>query len=246
MGTLRKRMRTLCCLLALPLLMLPLLRTERAVTAAAMQGAEEEKLLALTFDDGPWSGTTEQLLDGLSERGARVTFFLIGEQIAGREDTVRRMAAEGHQVGSHTFTHMDLSRGDSAERQRELARTDAALREVLGDGCYWLRPPWGFLAPETASAVEVPMAYWSLDTEDWRRLDADAVAQDIIDNARDGDIVLLHDPYTTSVEAALRAIDVLKAKGWRFVTLEELFRAKGVEPELGTLYARPDEVRAVQ
>ena len=108
-----------------------------------------------------------------------------------------------------------------------------------------LRPPWGFLAPQTAAAVEVPMVYWSLDTEDWRRLDADAVAQDIIDHARDGDIILLHDPYTTSVEAALRAIDALTPQGYRFVTLEELFRQKGVEPEPGKLYIRPDELKRI-
>ena len=102
-----------------------------------------------------------------------------------------------------------------------------------------------FLAPQTAAAVEVPMVYWSLDTEDWRRLDADAVAQDIIDHARDGDIILLHDPYTTSVEAALRAIDALTPQGYRFVTLEELFRQKGVEPEPGKLYIRPDELKRI-
>ena len=207
--------------------------------------AGHKAAVALTFDDGPWPETTEQLLDGLAERGAKATFFLIGEQIAGHEDTVRRMADEGHQVGSHTFTHMDLSRGDPAERLREIAATDETLRALLGDGVYWLRPPWGFLAPQTAAAVEVPMVYWSLDTEDWRRLDADAVAQDIIDHARDGDIILLHDPYTTSVEAALRAIDALTPQGYRFVTLEELFRQKGVEPEPGKLYIRPDELKRI-
>ena len=140
---------------------------------------------------------------------------------------------------------MDLSRGDPAERLREIAATDETLRALLGDGVYWLRPPWGFLAPQTAAAVEVPMVYWSLDTEDWRRLDADAVAQDIIDHARDGDIILLHDPYATSVEAALRAIDALTPQGYRFVTLEELFRQKGVEPEPGKLYIRPDELKRI-
>ena len=131
------------------------------------------------------------------------------------------------------------------ERLREIAATDETLRALLGDGVYWLRPPWGFLAPQTAAAVEVPMVYWSLDTEDWRRLDADAVAQDIIDHARDGDIILLHDPYATSVEAALRAIDALTPQGYRFVTLEELFRQKGVEPEPGKLYIRPDELKRI-
>ena len=201
----RKKRRALLCMLAVPLLALAPRSEESLPASAAEPAAVPEKYVALTFDDGPWPETTEQLLDGLAERGAKATFFLIGEQIAGHEDTVRRMADEGHQVGSHTFTHMDLSRGDPAERLREIAATDETLRALLGDGVYWLRPPWGFLAPQTAAAVEVPMVYWSLDTEDWRRLDADAVAQDIIDHARDGDIILLHDPYTTSVEAALRA-----------------------------------------
>ena len=229
----RKKRRALLCMLAVPLLALAPRSGESLPASAAEPAAVPEKYVALTFDDGPWPETTEQLLDGLAERGAKATFFLIGEQIAGHEDTVRRMADEGHQVGSHTFTHMDLSRGDPAERLREIAATDETLRALLGDGVYWLRPPWGFLAPQTAAAVEVPMVYWSLDTEDWRRLDADAVAHDIIDHARDGDIILLHDPYATSVEAALRAIDALTPQGYRFVTLEELFRQKGVEPEPG-------------
>ena len=239
-----KKRRALLCMLAVPLLALAP-RREQSAAVLAMEAEEPVKYVALTFDDGPWAETTEQLLDGLAERGAKATFFLIGEQIAEHEDTVRRMAAEGHQVGSHTFTHRDLSRGDPAERLREIEQTDTLLRDLLGEGSYWLRPPWGFLAAETAAAVGVPMVYWSLDTEDWRRPDADAVARDIIDHARDGDIILLHDPYPTSVEAALRAVDALSVQGYRFVTLEELFRQKGIEPEPGKLYIRPGEVRKI-
>ena len=241
-----KKRRALLCMLTVPLLALAPRSEESLPVSAAEPMAVQEKYVALTFDDGPWPETTERLLDGLAERDAKVTFFLIGEQIAGYEDIVRRMADEGHQVGNHTYTHMDLSRGDPSERLREIAETDETLRALLGDGTYWLRPPWGFLAPRTAAAVGTPMVYWSLDTEDWRRLDADAVALDIIEHARDGDIILLHDPYPTSVEAALRAIDALTPQGYRFVTLEELFRQKGVEPELGKLYARPDELRKIE
>ena len=238
-----KKRRAILCMLAVPLLAL-LPRQEENVPASA--AGQPEKYVALTFDDGPWPETTEQLLDGLAARDAKATFFLIGEQIAGHENTVRRMAEEGHQIGNHTFTHMDLSRGDRDERLREIADTDAALRAILGDGVYWLRPPWGFLAPETAKAVPVPMVYWSFDTEDWRKLDVDTVAEDIIEHACDGDVILLHDPYATSVEAALRAIDVLAAQGYRFVTLEELFRQKGVEPTPGALYIRPTETKAIK
>ena len=245
-----RSVRALACLLALPLLALLLVPRQEtagaAQTGAMSAGQDREKYIALTFDDGPWPVTTELLLDGLAERDAKATFFLIGEQIGAMEDTVRRMQAEGHQVGNHTYTHMDLSRGDSAERLREIEKTDETLRALLGEGSYWLRPPWGFLAADTAQEVRVPMVYWSLDTEDWRRLDTDAVAQHIINDVRSGDIVLLHDPYSTSVEAALRAIDALAAQGYRFITLEELFAMEGVTPRMGTLYVRPDEEKPLQ
>ena len=129
----RKKRRALLCMLAVPLLALAPRSEESLPASAAEPAAMPEKYVALTFDDGPWPETTEQLLDGLAERGAKATFFLIGEQIAGHEDTVRRMADEGHQVGSHTFTHMDLSRGDPAERLREIAATDETLRALLGE-----------------------------------------------------------------------------------------------------------------
>ena len=238
-----RRYRSVLFLLAVPLLALLACRQEKAaVTTISAQ--PPEKYVALTFDDGPWPGTTECLLDGLAERDVKATFFLIGEQIGAMEDTVRRMAEEGHQIGNHTYTHMDLSRGDAAERLHEVEETDALLTELLGEGTYWLRPPWGFMAEETAREISVPMVYWSLDTEDWRRLDADEVEREILDNVRDGDIILMHDPYATSVEAALRAIDELRGQGYRFVTLEELFARKGVEPRPGTLYIRPDEVKS--
>ena len=118
----RKKRRALLCMLAVPLLALAPRSEESLPASAAEPAAMPEKYVALTFDDGPWPEITEQLLDGLAERGAKATFFLIGEQIAGHEDTVRRMADEGHQVGSHTFTHMDLSRGDPAERLRVKAK----------------------------------------------------------------------------------------------------------------------------
>ena len=207
-----------------------------AVTASAAP----RRCIALTFDDGPSPLTTPALLDGLKERGAHATFFLIGEQIAGNEDIVRRMKDEGHQVGNHSFTHVQLSAADDAALA-EIQKTDEALRAVLGDGTYWLRPPWGFSSDALKAAVTVPMVYWSLDTMDWSVRSRDLVAYEIVNDARDGDIVLLHDLYPTSVDAALQAIDVLSAQGYEFVTLEELFACRSAAAEAGHLYLRPGE-----
>lgn len=229
------------CLFLLPVLAL-LGADELAVPALEPQPTA---YIALTFDDSPNGKTTERLLDGLRERGAHATFFVIGEQLEGQEALLRRMADEGHQIGNHTYTHRRLD-NTGAVGLHELERTEAALHDTLGGSGYWVRPPWGFASAETLRETSVPLIYWTLDTEDWKLLDADRIARNIIEHAGDGDIVLLHDSYETSVDAALRAIDELSARGCVFVTVEELFARMGVSPETGCLYCRPDRLRSVQ
>ena len=230
------------CLLLLPLLaLLP----ARNVAVAPVLAPQPAGYIALTFDDSPNGAQTERLLDGLKERGAHATFFIIGEQIGGQESLLRRMAAEGHQIGNHTYTHRRLDNSGAVGAQ-ELARTEATLREVLGGKDYWIRPPWGFASGETLRETDVPLIYWSLDTEDWSVLNADRITRCIVDNVCDGDIVLLHDCYETSIDAALRAIDALSDRGYAFVTVEKLFEQMGVKPETGCLYCRPDALRDVK
>ena len=226
------------------LLLLPLLALAQEARPASLPAAEAG-CIALTFDDSPNGENTERLLDGLAARGAHATFFVIGEQIEGQEPLLRRMAAEGHQVGNHTFTHRRLDTSGAVGRQ-ELARTEEALRAVLGGGGYWIRPPWGFASAETLREADAPLIYWTLDTEDWRVRNAREVARRIVSDARDGDIVLLHDSYGTSVDGALAAVDALSARGWEFVTVEELFARMDVAPETGCLYCRPDQLREVK
>ena len=204
-------------------------------------GAEipaEASYVALTFDDGPHPGTTDRLLDGLGERGARATFFLVGEEIAGREDLVRRMAAEGHQVGNHTWSHVRLSGRTAEETLEEVERTEAALEEILGPGSYWLRPPYGLVDQQAEAAVDVPMVKWSVDPRDWESRNTGQVVRAILSAVEPNSIILLHDLYPTSVEAALQVVDALQAEGYVFVTVEELLERNGVTPEPGVLYCR--------
>ena len=198
-----------------------------------------DRYAALTFDDGPSPTCTPILLDGLRERGVHATFFLIGSKIDGQEELVRRMQAEGHQVGTHTWSHIRLQKTDTASALRDLARCDAALQQLLGERTYWVRPPYGLISQAELSAIHAPLLHWSVDTRDWDLRDADKVLDIILREADDGDVILLHDCYAASVEAALRAIDRLQAWGVRFVTVEELFRIKGVDVQDGVLYKCP-------
>lgn len=205
----------------------------------------EPKYVALTFDDGPRADTTGRLLDGLLERGAAATFFVIGEQVPCNEDLLQRMKAEGHQIGNHTYSHVRLLKADKDTVVEEVHKAETLLKEAVGEGDFWLRPPYGLIGSERAKLIKTPMIYWSVDPQDWKLLDKDKVVAAVMDAVQPGDIILLHDFYSTSVDAALEIIDRLQKEGYDFVTVEELFRIQGVEPQPGTLYARPDRARQV-
>jgi len=197
---------------------------------------EGEKYVALTFDDGPRKGTTDRLLDGLRERGVKATFFLIGQQIEANSELVARMAEEGHQIGNHTWSHQRLDGAAPDEAAQEVERTEAALEALLGGGEYWLRPPYGQVAAGREASFGVPMVKWSVDPRDWESRNADKVTRAILEDVEPNSIILLHDIYPTSVDAALRVVDRLQGEGYWFVTVEELLRLNGVTPEAGAMY----------
>ena len=197
---------------------------------------EEPPLVALTFDDGPRTSTTSRLLDGLALREIQATFFLVGDRIQGQEALVRRMAEDGHQIGVHSYDHScisDLSRGDF---DLQVGRTRGVLSAVLGSGDFWLRPPYGAVDAADEALIGVPMIKWSIDPRDWEKLDAAQVTEAVLEHAAPDQIILLHDIYPTSVDAALAIVDALQAEGYCFVTVEELLEASGIRPEAGVLY----------
>ena len=218
------------------LLLLLLPACTRADAPAASASADPPKYVALTFDDGPSPRCTPQLLDGLRDLGAKATFFVVGCQAVKDPDIVRRIADEGHQVGNHSYDHAALDQLTSAQALADLEKNDALLRELLGDGDYWVRPPYGLLTDDEAARLTVPLVNWSVDTEDWRTKNCDKILDVIYRCTGDGDIVLLHDRYLNTVEATLKAIAHLQQQGYVFVTVSELLSLKNVTPEPGVTY----------
>lgn len=194
------------------------------------------KLIAITFDDGPRRSTTTALLDGLAQRGVPATFFLIGEQVPGSEDLLRRMDAEGHQLGIHSYTHAKLTDLNNADFSAEVDRTRLVLKNVVGHNDFLLRPPYGATDPGVTQRAGAPIILWSIDPQDWGDKNADREVTQVVAEARDGDIILFHDIYPESVEAALRVIDALHEKGFYFLTVSDLFAAKGIHLEDGAIY----------
>ena len=195
-------------------------------------------LVALTFDDGPRSSTTGPLLDGLELREVPATFFLVGNRIPGNEDLVRRMAAEGHQIGIHTYDHVELRGLSRQDFDLQVGKTRALITRLAGDGSYWLRPPYGFLDRNAGSWCGGPVILWSVDPEDWKDDDVDRIVAAVVEHVSDGDIILLHDLFPSSGQAALSIVDTLLERGFCFVTVEQLMEARGVTPEAGARYRK--------
>lgn len=233
----KKRLPVLCALLAFLLLCGPMERERPILADGTAELPAETSYIALTFDDGPLRSTTTRLLDGLRKRGASATFFLVGERIEVNRDLVERMKAEGHQVGNHTWSHVKLQGGAPDVVAREIRQTDQLLRDILGEDTYWLRPPYGLLNDSQKSQIPVPMVHWSIDPEDWEKLNTRQVVRLVLDGAKPNSIILMHDIYPTSVDAALQIVDALQAEGYLFVTVEELLALNGVEPQPGAMYA---------
>lgn len=208
----------------------------RSVAVAAFSPDEGEKLIALTFDDGPRRATTTALLDGLSRRGVHATFFLIGANLDGNEDLVLRMEEEGHQVGLHSYNHKMLTDLSAADFYAEVGALRERLEALLGHGGLALRPPYGIMDELVLRRAQAPIIQWSIDPEDWSDTNVARQTEHILRRAGDGDIILLHDIYPSSVETAFKVVDALLADGFYFVTVDELFAAKGMELRRGTVY----------
>ena len=151
-------------------------------------------------------------------------------------------ALDGRKRASDRQPHLQPPKAGGSGKDtilQEINKTEVLLSSVLGEGReYWLRPPYGLIDEAGKKLVKTPMVYWSVDPEDWKLLDAAKVADHVVSHAEPWGILLLHDFYPTSVEAALEIVDRLQPRGVQFVTVEELFAVKGVQPACGTLYRR--------
>ena len=182
----------------------------------------EEKRIAITFDDGPHRLYTPKLLDGLKERGIHATFFLVGENIGNNEALVKRMAEEGHLIGNHTFSHVQLTKMKKEDACREVQQTNERICVVTGAPVLYIRPPYGSWNDELQAEIPMTVTLWNLDSEDWKSQNTGKIVELVESEAKEGSIILLHDIFDTSVEAALRIVDDLTAQGYTFVTVDEL------------------------
>lgn len=193
------------------------------VSAGKIAGEEDvAKKIALTFDDGPHPRYTEQLLDGLKERNVVATFFVTGENAQNYPNIIRREQEEGHLIGNHTYSHIQLTSGNRETFREELVKTNEILENITGEKVSFVRPPYGSWDKSFEKELNMFPVLWNIDPLDWCSHNAECIAAKVVENAGDGDIILMHDYYDTSVTAALEVVDVLQKRGFQFVTVEEI------------------------
>lgn len=202
-----------------------------------------DKVIALTFDDGPWPTTTDEILDILDQYDAKATFFTIGNQVDKHADSVKRAYEAGHQICTHTWDHasgsgqgVNLTYMSADEQITEVQKGFDAIKQVIGtEPEHVMRAPGGNFHGSIVWTLEPYITAeigWNVDTEDWRRPGADAIAQRIM-KAQPGDVVLMHDgggDRSQTVEALKQALPKLKEEGYRFVTIDDLL-AYGIPDE---------------
>lgn len=197
---------------------------------------KDKKLIAFTFDDGPSTVTTNKLLDGLHKYNAKVTFFVLGSRINGNKDVLIRAYKEGNQIGSHTYNHLNLLKLDEYQVLKEIKSTNEEVKKVLGMEPTLLRPPYGNTNSEIKQISNMNTILWNIDTLDWKYKDKYKIADEIVEHAHDGAIVLLHDIYNSSVEGALLAMERLQKEGYAFVTIEEMTTLKNIDLAIDKSY----------
>lgn len=185
------------------------------------------KPICLTFDDGPSYTSTERLIKALSAVGGHGTFFVVGERAEEYPNLIKAIYESGNQLGNHTYSHPQLTSLGSASVAREINSTSNAVYNACGTYTYVARPPYGAINSVVKTAVNIPFFNWSVDTLDWKYRNADYVYSQIMNGAEDGAVILLHDLYASSAATVERAVPELAAKGYVFVTIDEMAQLKG-------------------
>ena len=196
-----------------------------------------EPYLAMTFDDGPHPSNTPRLLDMLKQRNIKATFFVVGTNSQEYPQILRRIAAEGHEIANHTWTHANITTLSTDALRREIRDSTDAIVKATGTAPSLFRPPYGATTANIKAMIKsefgFPTITWSVDPEDWKRPGVSVVTERLVSGARPGSILLAHDIHKPTIDAMPATLDRLLAKGFKFVTVSQLIalgQKKGATP----------------
>lgn len=184
-------------------------------------------MVALTFDDGPYAPVGNRIMDCAAQYGAKVTFYVVGSRCAAYQTEMQRMVAEGHEIGNHTYEHKYLNKLGAGEIQYQVNKGSEAILAASGTAPVTVRLPGGNKNAIVLANINAPIIMWSIDTLDWKTRDAKSTVDKVLGTVRDGDIVLMHELYSPTGDAALQIIPALVEQGYQLVTVSEMAQYRG-------------------
>ena len=196
----------------------------------------DRPMVALTFDDGPHPIVTPRILNLLKQYNARATFFVLGNRVDSYPDVLQREYTEGHEIGNHSYNHAFLSKLGEQEIAFQVQETDERISHLLPTAPVLLRPPYGAINDAAREAIQKPFVLWSIDTQDWKNRSSGAIASEVLEKVKDGDIILMHDLYAATADACEVILPALAAEGYQFVTVSELLEKRDIVPAAGQVY----------
>jgi peptidoglycan/xylan/chitin deacetylase (PgdA/CDA1 family) len=205
----------------------PATQPETQPAEAGRQIDPARPMVALTFDDGPYAPVGNQIMDSLAQYGGKATFFVVGSRAAAYQTELKRMVAEGHEIGNHTFDHKYLTKLNGAQIQSEIKRCNDAVFAASGVRPALVRLPGGLKNHTVLANVNAPIIMWSIDTLDWKTRNTSKTVNAVLSHVKDGDIVLMHELYSQTGAAALEIIPKLAAAGYQMVTVSEMAQYRG-------------------
>lgn len=204
---------------------------------------KSKKIIAFTFDDGPKRGNTERVINALERNDARATFFMLGQNAKLYPESVKKVLESGNEVSGHSYNHPQLTKIGAAGVRKQMKMMNQALKAACGSKAVSVRPPYGAIDQTVKNNVDGPLILWNIDTLDWKTRNTNATVQAILKNAKDGDIVLMHDIHLQTVEAVEKVLPKLKERGFEVCTVSELLEAKGVKASKGNVVISANQIR---
>lgn len=196
---------------------------------------KSDKMVAFTFDDGP-SYNTIKIVNTLVKYDSKATFFLVGNQIEKYAKTMDVLVKNGMDIGNHTYSHKELTKLRDKEILKEIDLTNEVIYNKTGIKPMFLRPSYGAMNKRIKKLSTMPIIVWNIDTLDWKYHNSNKIKDKILKYVSDGDIILMHDTYVATLNAVEMVIPELKKQGYKIVSVNELFKYKGVKPKLGIGY----------
>lgn len=196
----------------------------------------DKPMVALTFDDGPYARATIPILDTLKKHNVVATFFVLGNRVPKHQDIIKRMVYEGHEIGNHTYSHMQLTSLSKENIKYQLDKTQETIFQVAGVEPKIMRPTYGSYDNKIREVINMPMILWSIDPQDWKVKNAEKIANHVLSRVKNGDIILLHDIFESTAEAVEIIVPELINRGFQLVTVSELYEYNGEILSVGNIY----------